>query len=58
MEVVPEEVREDVPETVPEETREAQEEVQAIAEPPKPGRGRPRKDPSAPPKPKKQAVAQ
>ena len=48
---VPEEVVEDVPEegSPPEVLEEAPEQ-------PKRGRGRPRKDPSAPPKPKKQAV--
>ena len=43
---VPEDVLEDVPEVPPE----------VPPEQPKRGRGRPRKDPSAPPKPKKQAV--
>ena len=41
----------DVPEDVPEEVPE-----EVPPEQPKRGRGRPRKDPSAPPKPKKQAV--
>jgi len=52
----PEVVVEDVPE-VPEEgsPREVVEDVPP-PEQPKRGRGRPRKDPSAPPRPKKQAV--
>ena len=54
---VPEEVPE-VPE-VPEEVGEVPREVGEVpSEPPKRGRGRPRKDPNAPPKPRKQAVVQ
>ena len=44
----------EVPEDVPEE--EVPEVPEVPPEQPKRGRGRPRKDPSAPPKPKKQAV--
>ena len=52
---VPEEVPEDVPEEgSPRDVPEAPPEVPP--EQPKRGRGRPRKDPSAPPRPKKQAV--
>jgi hypothetical protein len=47
------EVPEDVPEVPPEVVEDVPEEV---PEQPKRGRGRPRKDPSAPPRPKKQAV--
>ena len=51
---VPEEVL-DVPEAVPEDVPHEAPPV-VPPEQPKRGRGRPRKDPSAPPKPKKQAV--
>ena len=50
----PREVPEGVPEDVPEE--EVPEVPEVPPEQPKRGRGRARKDPSAPPKPKKQAV--
>ena len=49
----------DVPEEgspLPEVPRDVPEEAPPPPEQPKRGRGRPRKDPSAPPKPKKQAV--
>ena len=52
----------DVPEEVPEELPEVPEVPEDVPpeapppEQPKRGRGRPRKDPSAPPRPKKQAV--
>ena len=51
---VPEEVVEDVPEEGS--PPEVLEEAPPPPEQPKRGRGRPRKDPSAPPRPKKQAV--